>query len=263
MVDLKSLFPSDEAPMRVVGFMSGTGTNLRKLIEYQILLEYKGESPFKVIGIFSDNWQSKAAEIGKDYDLPVVIRDISSFYRKRDKQKKDLSLRIEFDKRTVKVLSPFKAHVAAYGGYMSIVTKPLIDAFLGINVHPADLSIIGKDGKRKYVGDHGVRDAILSGEKTIASSTHIIEEEVDEGRILMISKPLKVEIESGFNFEDQKSIKRISEFYQSKLKEYGDWEVFPKTIEYIARRRFKVDLRGMIYFDEKPIPNGIYLEEIK
>ncbi|MDY6861617.1 MAG: formyltransferase family protein, partial [Thermodesulfobacteriota bacterium] len=223
----------------------------------------KGGSPFKVVGIFSDSWQSKALEIGRNYDLPVVTRDISSFYRKKGKPKKDLSLRIEFDKRTVELIAPFNAHAAALGGYMSIVTQPLIDAFLGINVHPGDLSITKKNGKRKYVGEFAVKDAILAGEKTISSSTHIIEDKVDEGRLLMISRPVKVEMDPRFNLENRKSVEKISEFYQSRLKEHGDWEVFPKTIEYIARGRFKADKKGMIYFDDKAIPYGIRMEEIK
>jgi hypothetical protein len=37
--------------------------------------------------------QSKAAEIGRDYDRPVVIRDIRAFYRARGRKKSDLSLR--------------------------------------------------------------------------------------------------------------------------------------------------------------------------
>ena len=141
---------------------------------------------------------------------------------------------------------------------MSVVTAPLINAFLGINVHPADLSIEQK-GKRTFTGDHAVRDAIAAGEKTIASSTHLIEEVVDQGRLLMISSPLDVIVKDEWDLSTSADLKEAESFNQERLKESGDWVIFPKTIEYIARGRFGQDESGQLYFDEKPIPKGLRL----
>ncbi|RKY86739.1 formyl transferase [candidate division KSB1 bacterium] len=249
----------DEGILRVGGLMSGSGTNLRKIIEHQLNLKRtKGKSPYEVLVIFSDTWDSNANLIGKDYDIPVITRDIRSFYEHRGKKKRDLSIRPEFDSETVKALSPYDIKVAVYAGYMSIATAPLISAFLGINVHPADLSI-EENGKRKYTGAHAVKDAILAGEKTISSSTHIIEEAVDEGRLLMISSPIPVEIEEGADLSDKDTLTKIEKYNQNRLKEAGDWIVFPKTIEFIAEGRFGYDENGNIYFDEKPVPKGYRL----
>jgi len=249
----------NEGILRVAGFMSGSGTNLKKIIEHrQTLKNSIGESPYDVVVVFSDRWDSNANLIGKEYDIPVVTRDINSFYEHRGKPKKDMFVRAEFDAETVRALKPFNVKVAAYAGYMSIATKPLIEAFLGINVHPADLSV-EVDGKRKYVGAHGVRDAIVAGEKTIRSSTHIIEEIVDGGRLLMISEPVPVEIENGADPGDKETLKTIEKFNQNKLKEAGDWVVFPKTIELIALGKFGYDEQGRICFDGKPVPKGYKL----
>jgi len=246
----------DGGTLRVVGLISGSGTNLRKIIEHQKHLENsEGKSPYEVVIIFSDTWDSNANLIGKEYDLPVITKDIRSFYEHRGKPKKDMSIRPEFDAATVRVLSPFNAQVAVYAGYMSIATTPLIDAFLGINVHPADLSI-EIDGKRKYTGAHAVRDAILAGDNSVCSSTHIIEEVVDGGRLFMISKPVSVEIEDNFDSNDKEIVKRVEQYNQNKLKENGDWIIFPKTIEMIAAGRFGYDDQGNIYFDNKPVPKG-------
>ena len=248
-----------EGPLRIAGLMSGSGTNIRKILERQVKLEkQEGRPPFKMVALFSDNWESNAAKIGKEYDIPVIIRDLAGFYVKRGKKRSDLSIRPEFDSETVKALTPFEAKVGVYGGYMSIATKPLINAFLGINVHPADLSI-EEGGKRKFTGDHAVRDAILAGEKRIASSTHIIEEAVDMGPVLMISPPLGVTLKPEWNFSIPEHIQKAEAFNQDQLKEKGDWIIFPKTIEYIARGRYGRDEKGGLYFDGEPAPKGLRL----
>jgi folate-dependent phosphoribosylglycinamide formyltransferase PurN len=249
-----------EGPLRLVGLMSGSGSNIRKIIEHGQKLEQEdGPSPFSMVVLFSDTWDSSAAAIGKDYDIPVITRDIGGFYAKRGKKRSDLSVRPDFDRETAQALSPFEVKVGVYGGYMSVVTAPLIQAFLGINVHPADLSI-EREGKRTFTGDHAVRDAVAAGEKTIASSTHIIEEEVDQGRLLMISPPLEVVVKEDWDLSDPAALSRAESFNQERLKEAGDWLIFPKTIEYIARGRFGRDESGVLHFDGEPIPRGLKLD---
>ena len=180
---IKPIHNPAEGPLKLVGLMSGSGTNIRKILEHQIKLEKQASpSPFKIVVLFSDNGKSNASNIGMEYDIPVITRDISGFYAKRGKKRNDLTVRPEFDAETVKALSSFEVKVGIYGGYMSVVTSPLIHAFLGVNVHPADLSV--EEGeKRKFTGAHAVRDAIALGEKTIAATTHIIEDGVDQGPI--------------------------------------------------------------------------------
>ncbi|MBU4502489.1 MAG: formyl transferase [Nanoarchaeota archaeon] len=259
MQPLPPLYNSVQGQMRVVGLMSGSGSNLVKILEFEKQLEQeRGNSPYKISVIFSDTYDSNAAKIGKDFDLPVVIRDLKGYYAKRGKPRTDMKVREEFDMETVKALEHYDISVAAYTGYMSIATKPLIDAYLGINVHPADLSIFDKDGKRKYTGDHAVRDAILSGEKTIASTIHIIEEEVDYGKILMISKPIKVKLPRIFKPKKRLS-KKLEKQNQGLLKKNGDWIIFPRTLLYLAEGRYTGDFLN-IYFDGKPIPEGIKLK---
>jgi len=257
-------------PMRVACFMSGSGTNARKIIEYQNQLGK--DCPYEVAVIFSDTWNSRATEIGKDYDLPVVMRDINSFYEKRGKKKwyfvknrkADAWTREEFDEETVKAISPYKPKAVALCGYMSAVSKPILNAFLGINVHPADLSI-REDGKRKFTGLHAVKDAILAGEKYLYSTTHIVRETVDYGEILMRSKALEVQLPIGFTLEELMKVENkdlldgIVDEYQDRLKEIGDWVIFPKTLEMIAEGRFALDDNNNMYVDGVLMPNGYRL----
>jgi len=84
---LKPIFdPSQKKrPMRVAAFMSGTGTNIRKLIEYQKKLEKEeGKAPFEVIFIFSDRSDGSCMgeRIAYENALPYFSYDIKAFYKK-------------------------------------------------------------------------------------------------------------------------------------------------------------------------------------
>ncbi len=252
---LTKLYDPTKGTMQVAGFMSGSGSNLRKIIEHENELNKNSKSPYHIAVIFSDNPDSNAAKIGRDYDRPVIIRDLRSFCAARGKSRKDLDTRVEYDEETIKALTPYNIQSVAYAGYMCIVTAPLIKAFLGVNVHPADLSIM-REGKRVYVGDKAVKDAIMAGENELRSTTHIIEREVDQGKILMISKPIKVSLPDTANFRDNNA---FAKEHQERLKVVGDLEIFPLTLQYIAEGRFAKDETGLIYFDNKSIPDGIRL----
>ena len=258
-MNLKKLHNPEDGELRAVGLMSGSGTNLRRVLEHEVKLrkDHK-KAPYRVVVIFTDNYASSANEIGKDFDLPVLIRDIKAFYKANNLPRSDMSLRPVFDRQTINALQPFGVTLAIYAGYMSITSRDFINAFLGVNVHPADLSVT-IDGKRKWTGAHAVRDAIVGGEKVIYSTTHLVEPIVDRGRILMVSGPLAVEIPPGLSITNSGDLKEIEQMNQDRLKEAGDWVVMPKTIEYIASGRYAADKEGNLYFDNKPVPNGVRL----
>lgn len=257
-MELTPLHNPADGVMRVIGFMSGSGSNLIKIIKHQLHLEETlGQSPYEVVGIFSDNHQSKAHLIGKQFNLPTQSYDRRAYHDFFGRPQDDLELRAEYDAAVVHMLKCFEATVAAFAGYMSVATKSLIDAYLGINVHPADLTII-EGGRPKYTGAHAVRNAIMAGEPVIRASTHIVEPKVDCGRVLMVSKGLEITPEH--RGLDSEVAERLAEAYQNVLKEQGDWIIFPRTLEFIATGRIAKDQQGALYFDEKPIPQGIRMD---
>jgi folate-dependent phosphoribosylglycinamide formyltransferase PurN len=164
-----------------------------------------------------------------------------------------LEARRQYDSIAKRLIAAFDIDVIALGGYMSYLTLNRC-----VNVHPADLSIVSSEGRRIYVGDNAVRDAILAGEKTLRASTLWTDDGVDTGPLLMVSDPIAVKLPGTPEtlLEDRERFQNIVDEHQGRLKEAGDWKIFPRTIEMIARGRFALDQHNRVYVDGIHVPDG-------
>jgi folate-dependent phosphoribosylglycinamide formyltransferase PurN len=247
--------------MRVAAFMSGSGTNIRRLLERQKELEPgEGRSPFEVLFIFSDRSDGRSAgeKIAWEYGLPYFSYDVRVYHSRRGLKRSVLTpegmeARTAYDRVAKRLVEAFEIDVIALGGYMSYITLRGC-----VNVHPADLSILNADGKRRFVGDHVVLDAILAGEKELRASTLWTDEGVDTGPLLMVSRAVPVDLPEPLDGirNDKEKLMAIADRHQERLKEVGDWEIFPRTIELIARGRFGLDEKGKVCVDGRPVPEG-------
>ena len=252
---------TSERPMRVAAFMSGSGTNIMKLIEREKKLKVtEGSSPFEVVFIFSDRSDGKCAgeQIALDNGLPYFSSDIRVFHRLRSLKRsvltpEGMAARKEYDSIAQKLVQAFEVDVIALGGYMSYTSLNRC-----VNVHPADLSISSSDGGRKYVGDNAVYDVILAGETSIRTSTLWTDERVDSGPLLMVSEPLEVKLPEPIDSLKKNTEKflNIVDEHQERLKEIGDWKIFPLSIEMIAGGRFALDEDKRVYVDGQHVPAG-------
>lgn len=241
-------------PLRVAAFMSGSGTNITKLLER--------DSPhYTVAFIFSDTASEacRGQEIARRFDLPYFAYDTRRFHEKRGikrtvKTPEGLAARREYDQVAARLIQAFGVDLIALGGYMSFLT--LTGA---INVHPADLSLMGPDGRRRFVGDDAVLDAIAAGQGELRSSTLFTDLGVDSGPLLMVSDPLPVELPAPLNElkADPARLRQVADEHQERLKEAGDWVVFPLTIELIALGRLGLDQDGVAWLDGQPHPAGV------
>lgn len=260
---LTPIFDPEEQqrPMRVAAFMSGSGTNIMRLLAHEKTLKAQnGRSPFETIFIFSDRSDGVSAgeKIALENALPYFSYDIRVFHARNSIRRtvanaEGLTARRAYDRVAETLVKAFHIDVVALGGYMSYAT-------LGrcVNVHPADLSLLDSHGNRKYVGDQAVRDAIYAGEQALRSSTLWTDDGVDTGPLLMVSDPLPVTLPEPLKdlMRDRGRLEQVVDHHQEKLKETGDWKIFPRTIELIARGRFAFDSRGRVCLDGDPVPRG-------
>lgn len=247
--------------MRVAAFMSGSGTNIVRLLEWERTLSSReGNSPFETLFVFSDrsDGSCRGESVALEYGIPYFSHDIRMFYQRRGLKRavgtpEGLAARKEYDRTAATLVRAFEVDVIVLGGYMSYTTLDRC-----INVHPADLSILTPEGTRKYVGDHAVLEAIAAGERELRASTIWTDRGVDTGPLLMVSGPVPVEISEplGAISQDREKLARIAEEHQRRLKERGDWKILPRTVEMVARGRFALDGEGRVYVDGRAAPGG-------
>ncbi len=199
--------------LRIAGFMSGEGSNLRRIIE----------SEANVVVIFTDVKDEKkcnARKISSEYGIPLIERDIKEYYLSRGfADRKDMKTREEFDSETARQLERFNVNFIALCGYRSILTSAIYNKFTTINVHPADLTRLDANGKRIYAGCAGVEcieRAKANGDSEVKSTFHLVNGDVDGGPILALSDPVKIRGD-------------LSDV-QDELKRKGDWVIYPKVI---------------------------------
>ncbi len=198
-------------PLGVIVFGSGSGTNLKALIDAQ-------DGTYKVLAVFSDR-PCRCQEIAKAYGIPGILHE------KRVAKGK-------YDEDIVELLRPFQADLIVLAGYMKLVREPLLEAYPGkiINVHPADLTRCDSSGKRKYIGLNGVYDALVAGEKETCSTVIQVDASVDGGPILVLGPsvpytgPYPVTPES-------------AQEHQEKQKKESDWPALIETVKGIATKR--------------------------
>lgn len=250
-----------QRPMRVAGFLSGSGTNIQRLIEHeQALARISGRAPYEVVFLFSDRSDGQCAgeRIALERGLPYFSYDIRAFYAKKGlprtvRTPEGLEARKAYDAVAARLVEAFAVDVIALGGYMSYITLKGC-----INVHPADLSLCTPDGHRRFVGHQAVKEALLAGKRELRASTLWTDEGVDSGPLLMVSDPLAVELPVSLETlrQEEALLAGIADQHQERLKRIGDWKVFPKTVEMMARGRFGLDEYGQVYVDGKPVPGG-------
>ncbi len=256
MSTLKPLFDPDAAgrPLRLAAFMSGSGTNIRRLLE-------RGSPHYEIAFIFSDvaSDRCQGQNIAREYGLPYFAYDTRRFHELRGIRRtvttpEGLAARKEYDQVAARLVQAFEVDLIALGGYMSFLTLTG-----GVNVHPADLSLADERGQRRFVGDDAVLDAIAAGEKELRSSTLWIDQGVDSGPLLMVSDPLPVELPAPLAElkAEPERLREVADQHQERLKERGDWVVFPLTLELIGQGRLALDPAGVVHLDGRAYPQGV------
>jgi folate-dependent phosphoribosylglycinamide formyltransferase PurN len=142
----------------------------------------RGETYELVAGLTTDP-ESEALAALRNAHVPAIVHDIRAFYAARGAKRTDLTVRRAYDERTLELLAPFDVDLLVLSGYLHIVTAPLLAAYPQrvINVHDADLTVLGSDGRPRYRGLHATRDAVRAGERATRCTVHLVTEDVDGG----------------------------------------------------------------------------------
>ncbi len=268
--------PSDRLPNAGI-FLSGSGSNAEKLLE-----TLKGlDSPvLNISALITDAPEtSRARELGRMFNVPVIEHDIKKFYQERGETRvsiatsKGQEIRELWTDELRRMLAPLKLDFGVFAGFVPLTN--LTRELPCLNVHPGDLTYL-KNGRRLLVGLHTipVELAIIEGLDYMRSSVILVEpysgggDEMDSGYILGISPKVQIDLRGHDRSQlvqclDTRPAKRpkggygdamedVSAFNQNLLKEGGDWLVLPGTVIAFAQGRYATDGK-QLYFDGAPV----------
>ena len=168
--------------MKVAVLVSGGGTNLQALIDYQAS---RSDCPYEISLVVSNTKNAYALERAAKAGIPWKIRSPFSVLGKEralvaDRDEK----RIAVSDAILSLCREYKIDAIVLAGYLSVLGGRIIDEYSGriINLHPALLPKFGGVG----MWGHNVHEAVLAaGEKESGCTVHLVDSGCDTGKILV------------------------------------------------------------------------------
>ncbi len=170
---------------KVAVLVSGGGTNLQSLIDYE---KEKEDCPYSIDVVISSTKNAFALERAKKAGIDNLVKSPFSVMGKeaslsssREEKNKAVS-----DSILEECLSR-KIDFIVLAGYLSVLQGRIIEEYKDriINLHPALLPKFGGIG----MWGHHVHEAVLaSGEKESGCTVHLVDTGCDTGRILVQKK---------------------------------------------------------------------------
>ncbi len=235
----KKLFqPRSDRPMQVAVFGSGTGTILQAMLAAQ----KSASTSFSIRLLYTDR-ECRFQKIAAEENLPLLYHPWKA-------------PREEYDRQGLELLHsfPFEIDFLLLAGYMRLMSPVWLSAFKHriLNIHPADLTVLDAQGKRKYIGAEAVFAALQSGEMRTRSTAILIDEQVDGGPVLVSGAWVPYEGEYPVTQE------RATE-HQTKQKAKSDWPACLAALQLIGEGRISLDTKtGQVFLDGKKLPNCGY-----
>ena len=181
--------------VRCAVFISGTGSNLKSLIEFS----NKKNSLLSIELIISDNLKAKGLKFGKIFKIPNKVFSYKN--------------KVIAEKRIISEIKSKKIEIICLAGFMKILSKSFIKNFKGkiLNIHPSLLP--------KYKGLNTHQRAITNKEKYSGCTVHFVNSQLDSGKIIL-QKKVKIN-----KYETAKSLAKKILIQEHKL--------YPKAIKKI------------------------------
>lgn len=146
--------------MRLAVFISGTGSNLKALIEAE-----KDNYFVSQIELIVSNKDAKGLDYAREENISYLIS-------------KD-------EDEILEELSDKKIDLIVLAGYLPKVSKKIIDKYKIINIHP---SLLPKYGGKGFYGMNIHKAVFENKEKISGVSIHYVNENLDDGDIILQRK---------------------------------------------------------------------------
>ena len=193
---------------KIAVFVSGGGTNLQALIDFQ---KAGGLNDGEIVLVVSSSPTAYALERAAKAGIASVTVS-----------RKECGSQAEFEERIVAALDRAGVEMIVLAGFMSILSESFTKRYENriINVHPSLIpSFCGQ-------GMYGLRvheAALQYGVKVTGATVHFVNEIPDGGRIIM-----------------QKAVtinkNETPESLQKRVMKYAEWKILPRSAELVSRQ---------------------------
>jgi phosphoribosylglycinamide formyltransferase 1 len=148
---------------RVVIFISGSGSNMVRLVE----TTREEGFPAEVVGVISDKAQAGGIAKAEALGIPAVVI-----------ARGDYADKAEHEAAILMQLAEFNPHLICLAGYMRLLSADFIARWRGriVNIHPSLLPL--------FPGLHTHQRALDAGMKLAGCTVHHVTEGMDEGAII-------------------------------------------------------------------------------
>lgn len=171
--------------LSIAVFVSGSGTNLQALIDYE---KSHALCPYRIRLVVSDRKDAYALERAKKAG---IVTELVSAYSVLGKEKAEVTSRDEkrlaVSNAALAACKKHKADAILLAGWLTVLCGPIIDEYGGkiINLHPALLPKFGGVG----MWGRRVHEAVIAeGEKESGCTVHFVDSGCDTGAILVQKK---------------------------------------------------------------------------
>lgn len=170
---------------KIAVLVSGSGTNLQALIDYE---KQNKNCPYKIMIVISDHKDAFALERANQAGIKTAITSPYSVMgadvaKKSTREEKRLAV----SNKVLEICENFNIDIIVQAGWLTVLSGKIIENYANkiINLHPALLPKFGGVG----MWGHHVHEAVLeSGEKESGCTIHLVNGECDGGKILIQKK---------------------------------------------------------------------------
>lgn len=159
-------------------FASGSGSDMQSVIDAC----ESGQINGKVVAVIASRPGIFALERAAKHNIPSKVFSVKEYGSPEAK-----------DGAIVEYLKPMGIDLIVLAGYLSIVSKPLLDVYEGriINIHP---SLIPRHCGKGMYGLHVHESVLASGDKFSGCTVHFVDSGTDTGKII---RQVTVPVEDG------------------------------------------------------------------
>lgn len=168
--------------VKVAVLVSGGGTNLQALIDYEKANE---NCPYNIVCVLSDHKDAYALERAKNASIEThIVSPYAVMGAENAKAATREEKRIRVSDKVLELCRQYGVELIVQAGWLTVLSGAIISEYKDriINLHPALLPKFGGVG----MWGHHVHEAVLAaGEKESGCTVHIADGGCDTGRILV------------------------------------------------------------------------------